>query len=52
MATALADAKLKAQIAELGATVAVTSPAEFATLIAQDVEQWGNVIRTANIKVD
>jgi len=50
--TALADPELKARIAELGATVVVTSPAEFATLVAKDVEKWGNVIRTANIKVD
>ena len=32
--TALADPKLKARIAELGATMVVTSPAEFAKLIA------------------
>jgi len=50
--TALADPELKARIAELGATVVVTSPAEFAILVAKDVEKWGNVIRTANIKVD
>jgi tripartite-type tricarboxylate transporter receptor subunit TctC len=50
--TALADPELKARIAELGATVVVTSPAEFATLVAKDVEKWGNVIRTVNIKVD
>jgi hypothetical protein len=43
---------LHAQITELGATVVVTSPKEFATLIAEDVEKWGNVIRTSNIKPD
>jgi tripartite-type tricarboxylate transporter receptor subunit TctC len=52
IATALADPNLKARIAELGATVVVTSPEEFASLIAKDVEKWGNVIRTANIKPD
>jgi tripartite-type tricarboxylate transporter receptor subunit TctC len=52
IATALADPNLKARIAELGATVVVTSPEEFASLIARDVEKWGNVIRTANIKPD
>ena len=50
IATALADPKFRARINELGATVAITSPAEFGALIAKDVEKWGNVIRTANIK--
>jgi tripartite-type tricarboxylate transporter receptor subunit TctC len=49
---ALADAKLRARIVELSATVVVTSPAEFATLIDKDVKKWRNVIRTANIKPD
>jgi tripartite-type tricarboxylate transporter receptor subunit TctC len=52
IATALADPELKGRIVELGATVVVTSPAEFATLVVKDVEKWGNVIRTANIKAD
>lgn len=52
MAKALADPKLQAQIAELGATAVVTSPAQFAALIAKDVEKWGKVIQAANIKVD
>jgi tripartite-type tricarboxylate transporter receptor subunit TctC len=51
IATALADPKIKARIAGFGATVVVTSPAEFAGLIDKDVEKWSNVIRTANIKL-
>jgi hypothetical protein len=43
---------LIARITELGGTVVVTSPAEFASFIAKDVEKWGNVIRTAKIKPD
>jgi hypothetical protein len=39
-------------LAELGATALITSPAQFATLIADDVEKWGNVIRIANLRVD
>jgi tripartite-type tricarboxylate transporter receptor subunit TctC len=50
IATALADPKLKSRITELGGTVVVTSPAEFAALIAKDIERWGKVIRAANIK--
>jgi tripartite-type tricarboxylate transporter receptor subunit TctC len=52
VAVALADPEMKRRIVELGATVVVTSPAEFATLVVKDVEKWGNVIRTANIKAD
>jgi len=47
---ALADPKIKAQLADLGGTSLTLSPAEFAKLIADDTEKWGNVIRAANIK--
>jgi tripartite-type tricarboxylate transporter receptor subunit TctC len=52
VAKALDDREMKRRIVELGATVIVTSPAEFATLVVKDVEKWGNVIRRANIKAD
>ncbi len=48
--TGLADPKMKARIAELGAEAAPSSPAEFATVIAADTEKWGKVIRAAGIK--
>jgi tripartite-type tricarboxylate transporter receptor subunit TctC len=41
----LADPKLKAQLADLGGTVLVGSPADFGKLIAEESEKWGNVIR-------
>jgi tripartite-type tricarboxylate transporter receptor subunit TctC len=47
---ALADAKVSAQLANLGSTALALSPAEFGTLIAEETEKWGKVIRTANIK--
>jgi tripartite-type tricarboxylate transporter receptor subunit TctC len=47
---ALADAKMKARIADLGGTVLPGSPAEFGKLIADETEKWGKVIRAANIK--
>jgi tripartite-type tricarboxylate transporter receptor subunit TctC len=50
--TALADPKLKARLAELGGTVLALSPADFAKLIADETEKWGNVIRTLNIKAE
>jgi tripartite-type tricarboxylate transporter receptor subunit TctC len=47
---ALADAKLKARLADLGGTVIAGLPADFGKLIANETEKWGKVIRTANIK--
>ena len=47
---ALADPKLKAQLAEWGGTVLVGSPADFGKLIAEETEKWGKVIKFAGIK--
>jgi tripartite-type tricarboxylate transporter receptor subunit TctC len=47
---ALADPKMKARLADLGDTVLSGSPADFGKLIAEDIEKWAKVIRTANIK--
>ena len=49
---ALANPKIKAQLADLGGTALTLSPTEFAKLIAGDTEKWGKVIRAANIKPD
>jgi tripartite-type tricarboxylate transporter receptor subunit TctC len=46
----LADARLKARIADLGATVFMTSPDEFGVFIADYTRKWVNVIKTAGIK--
>jgi tripartite-type tricarboxylate transporter receptor subunit TctC len=48
--TALADPKIKAQLAGLGAIVFANTPAEFGKHIAAEIEKWGKVIRAANIK--
>jgi len=48
----LADPRMKAQLADLGDAVLSGSPADFGKLIAQDIEKWGKVIRTANIKLE
>jgi tripartite-type tricarboxylate transporter receptor subunit TctC len=48
----LADPKMKARFADLGATPLVGSSARFGTLIAEETEKWGRVIRSANIKPD
>jgi tripartite-type tricarboxylate transporter receptor subunit TctC len=46
----LADPRMKARLADLGATVLALSSADFGKLIADDTEKWGKVIRAANIK--
>ena len=48
----LADPKMKARIADLGATVLVGSPADFGKHIADETEKWAKVIRAANIKAE
>jgi tripartite-type tricarboxylate transporter receptor subunit TctC len=47
---ALADPKMKARLAEWGATALPGSPAEFGKLIADDVAKWAKVVKFANIK--
>jgi tripartite-type tricarboxylate transporter receptor subunit TctC len=46
----LADPKLRARYTELGVTLLPGSPADFAKLIAEDIEKWGKVIRAGNIR--
>ncbi len=47
---ALADPKMKARLAALGAVPMAMTPAEFGKFIAGETEKWGKVIRAANIK--
>ena len=47
---ALADPKMKARISDMGAAPFVSSPAEFAKLVADEIEKWGKVITFAGIK--
>ena len=46
----LAEPKIKARLADLGATVLALSPTAFGKLIAEETEKWAKVIRAANIK--
>ena len=48
----LADSKMKARFADLGATTIAGSSAGFGKLITDETEKWGKVIRAANIKAD
>jgi tripartite-type tricarboxylate transporter receptor subunit TctC len=47
---ALADPKIKAQLADLGGTALPISPAAFGTLIAEDTDKWAKVVSFAGIK--
>jgi tripartite-type tricarboxylate transporter receptor subunit TctC len=48
----LADAKLKARLAEMGAWALPGSPADAGKLMADEIDKWGKVIRAGNIKAD
>ena len=52
MNVALADPKIKARLADLGAAPLAGSPADFGKFMTTEAERWGKVIRTAGIKVD
>jgi len=47
---ALADAKLQGRLAEFGAAVMTGSPDDFGKFIAAEIEKWGKVIKSANMK--
>ena len=49
---ALAEPKIKARLAGLGASAFAGSPADFGKFIAAEAEKWSKVIRTAGIKAD
>ena len=49
---ALAEPKIKARLADLGAAPLAGSPADFGRFIAAEAEKWSKVIRAANIRVD
>ena len=48
----LADPKLKTRLADLGYATLGGSPAEFANMIAHDVDKWAKVLKFAGIKPD
>jgi tripartite-type tricarboxylate transporter receptor subunit TctC len=47
---ALADPKLKARFAAIGAELMIMTPAEFEKFVVDETEKWAKVIRAANIK--
>jgi tripartite-type tricarboxylate transporter receptor subunit TctC len=49
---ALDDPKLKARLAELGVDPTPMTPAGFGKFMADEIEKWAKVIRTAKLKVE
>ncbi len=49
---ALADAKVKGRLADLGGDPLPMAPAEFGRLVADETAKWGKVIRAAHIRLD
>jgi tripartite-type tricarboxylate transporter receptor subunit TctC len=49
---AVADLKLKARLADLGAEPMSMTPAEFAKFIADETDKWGKVVKLAGLKAD
>ena len=47
---ALKEPKITARLAELGGTVLIGSPTDFAKLIANETDKWSKVIKAAHIK--
>ena len=50
--TAIADPKLKARLADLGAEPLSMTSGEFAQFIAEETEKWGKVVKSAGIKAE
>ena len=49
---ALVDPRMKARLADLGGTMLPGSPADFAKLIASEIEKWGRVVKFAGIRAE
>jgi len=49
---ALADPKLKARLADLGAEPMSMTPAEFAKFVADETEKWGKVVKFSGAKAE
>ena len=46
----LADPAMRARLADMGGTLMVGSPADFANMIANETEKWGKVVKTSGAK--
>jgi tripartite-type tricarboxylate transporter receptor subunit TctC len=48
----LATPKIKERFESLGATTFVASPAEFGSHLASEIDKWGHVVKSLNVKPD
>ena len=48
----LADPRMKARLAELGASLLPGPPAAFGALLKEETEKWAKVVQSAGIKPD
>jgi tripartite-type tricarboxylate transporter receptor subunit TctC len=48
---ALADARFKQRVAQLGDEAFVGSPSAFGTFVVEFTDKWGKILRAANIKL-
>jgi len=46
----LADPSMRARLADMGGTLMVGSPADFANMIANETEKWGKVVKASGAK--
>jgi len=49
---ALADAKVKARLAELGGILIPGTPEDFGKVVAGETEKWAKVVKDANVKLE
>ena len=49
---ALADPAMQARLADLGSVAMPMSPTDFAKLIGEETEKWGNVVKFAGLKAE
>ena len=49
---ALADPKIRARFAELGAVPFVATPSEMVTFVAAETEKWGKAVKFSGATVD
>jgi tripartite-type tricarboxylate transporter receptor subunit TctC len=49
---AVADPKIKARLADLGATALALSPADFGKFIADEIGKWGKVVKFSGTKME
>ena len=48
----LGEEKIRARLADLGATVLTLSPAKYRELLVEETAKWAKVIEAANIKLE